>query len=342
MNRADFIIHNDSGFHIQKFIFETYGKACVTDYYSGHYNEEIITLLDADGEIVTQSRMISEKKGTDKFYNGLYLYKDNLLQVKTQGGKSIDVTGYRPEGVPSVKEEISKYYQATKEEKSISLILKGFNGFSRTNCPLPESNTDIELNYGKSFKEIDTNIVERLNTAQSGLFLFSGSPGTGKTSYITDLIKRVEREFIYIPNKVAGHLDTPEFVSFISGCKDSIFVIEDAEDLIKKRETNNNAAAVSTILNITDGMLGKILSISVIMTYNCDDSLIDEALLRKGRLSFKHKFDKLPMEDAQKLLDSLGLKYRAKSEMSLGDIYNIETDTGHVTEKKRIVGFGQA
>ena len=49
---------------------------------------------------------------------------------------------------------------------------------------------------------------------------------------------------------------------------------------------------------------------------------IDSALLRKGRLLLKHKFDKLSIENAQKLADKLELNITVKEPITLADLYN--------------------
>ena len=111
---------------------------------------------------------------------------------------------------------------------------------------------------------------------------------------------------------------------------------KEIQEYIKSNPTLNSTQ-LSTILNITDGLLGDILKIAVIATYNADDKIIDSALLRKGRLKHKHYFDKLPIEDAKALAEHLKLKIDIDKPMSLGDVYNHEEENYSNTPTK--MGF---
>ena len=79
---------------------------------------------------------------------------------------------------------------------------------------------------------------------------------------------------------------------------DSIFVIEDAENIVLDRERNGNSS-VSALLNISDGLLSDCLNIQIICSFNTDVSKIDNALLRKGRLIAKYDFQDLEVEKAR-------------------------------------------
>jgi glucose-1-phosphate thymidylyltransferase short form len=78
--------------------------------------------------------------------------------------------------------------------------------------------------------------------------------------------------------------------------KNSVFVIEDAEELITSREEVRNSN-LSMLLNLTDGLLGESLGIQIIATFNTDVKNIDKALLRKGRLSQIYAFKALSIEE---------------------------------------------
>lgn len=122
----------------------------------------------------------------------------------------------------------------------------------------------------------------------------------------------------------------------------SILVIEDAEKALLAREPGDSSSLVSAILNITDGIMGNVFSISVIATYNSPRTGIDKALLRKGRLKGEHRFDKLPVEQAQKIMDENKIKHTAYEPMSLAEIFNTDEPntltTKELVEEKRM-GF---
>jgi hypothetical protein len=73
-----------------------------------------------------------------------------------------------------------------------------------------------------------------------------------------------------------------------------------------------------------------------------DKAKIDSALLRKGRLIAEHKFDALPIDDAQALIDSLGFQHKADKPMTLTEIYNLSEVEYKSEEKGRpTIGFSR-
>jgi ATP-dependent 26S proteasome regulatory subunit len=117
----------------------------------------------------------------------------------------------------------------------------------------------------------------------------------------------------------------------------SIFIIEDAENIIIDRE-QNGASPVSTLLNISDGLLSDCLNIQIICSFNTDLSRVDSALLRKGRLIAKYEFKELETQKAQKLSDKLGFQTEINKPMTLTEIYN-QTEMSFQTERRKAVGF---
>lgn len=138
---------------------------------------------------------------------------------------------------------------------------------------------------------------------------------------------------------MAEMLSDPSIIPFLMNHKNSILIIEDAERVISDRQTNGSAAGVSNILNLTDGILGDCLNIQIIATFNMDRERIDPALLRKGRLVAEHKFDKLTIEESNKLLKHIGKDIIVNEPMCLADIYNIDTDYIRTTTNTKKIGF---
>jgi hypothetical protein len=70
-----------------------------------------------------------------------------------------------------------------------------------------------------------------------------------------------------------------------------------------------------------------------------DRKKIDTALLRKGRLIAEHKFGKLNVDDANKLIKHLGMDHIAADDMTLTEIYNLQEVEYKAEESKRKIGF---
>ena len=244
----------------------------------------------------------------------------------------------------------------TKDEGSkVHLFIKNQYGdyaFEPISVNVPE-NIDLTMNYGSKFLEIDKTIKERLSSNKSGLFMFHGLPGTGKTTYIKYLASQVDRDFIYIPTTmVETFTSDPNCLSVLIQKPNSVIILEDAEKAIMKRHGDGmDSSAVSSLLNLSDGIMSDILKTSVILTYNCPKNEIDSALRRKGRLQVDYEFTALNITDAKKLAKSLKYSKKTidgiKKAMSVADIYNLEKDVDLNEEKinvdpERVIGFGRA
>ena len=188
------------------------------------------------------------------------------------------------------------------------------------------------------------NIVDTIqgkNDNNAKLVLLHGLAGTGKTTYLKYLAHELGKKVLFLPPVMAESIVNPDFVPFLMENKDCVLIIEDAEKVIGDRKDSGSSVGVSNLLNLSDGILGDILNIHVIATFNMDKEKIDSALLRKGRLIAEHKFDKLNVEDTNILIKHLGMDNVVGEEMTLADIYNINTEQYKTEEVKPKIGFGR-
>lgn len=232
------------------------------------------------------------------------------------------------------------YLYKRKITQEISMVIKGYDGLDTINIKIRKPKLDINTHYNNELIHIHHTVISCLKkNDKSGLHLFYGTPGTGKSTYIRYLLRSINKKVIFIPPGLASSLDNPSFTNFMIENKNTVFVIEDAEDLLVSRNGTRNAS-LSMILNLTDGILGECLGIQIIATFNTDLINIDKALLRKGRLLTKYEFGKLSVEKSRSLLHSLGhYKYMVEQPMTLADIYNIQ-ETGYEIKSDRTpIGF---
>ena len=226
------------------------------------------------------------------------------------------------------------------ESNNIALVIQTPRGYDTTSFELPDQKLDIQLGYGKGFKPIHEKIINTLNQKNGkGLVLLHGTPGTGKTHYLKYIASKIkDKRVLFIPPYLADFITSPEMTPFLIQNSNSILFIEDAERVITDRN-NGGANGVSNILNITDGILSDILKIQIVATFNMDKAKIDSALLRKGRLIAEHKFDALPVDDANNLIKHLGKDYIATKPMTLTEIYNLEETEYKSEDKYSPIGF---
>jgi hypothetical protein len=268
------------------------------------------------------------------------------ISASYKKGMGVDVQVYSNSASDELDAIVARLISLVKirkeESNNIGLVIQTPRGYSTTSFELPKHKLDVELNYGKGFKPIHDKIINRLNEKDGkGLVLLHGTPGTGKTHYLKYLASKIkDKRVLFIPPYLADFITSPEMTPFLIDNSNSILFIEDAERVITDRN-NGGANGVSNILNITDGILSDILKIQIVATFNMDKAKIDTALLRKGRLIAEHKFDALPVDDSNNLLNSLGKEANATKPMTLTEIYNIEEEEFKSADKYSPIGFNR-
>jgi SpoVK/Ycf46/Vps4 family AAA+-type ATPase len=223
------------------------------------------------------------------------------------------------------------------------------NGYFLNKLPTKDfSGLDVAKNYNDDLVK-ESNKIENFikSDDSSGLLILHGEKGTGKSTYIRHLIStNPEKKFVYVPSSMVSILGQPNFSTFLMTLQNHVIILEDCEDAIKDRKSNGTPAAVSLLLNLTDGLLSDGLGLKFICTFNDDVKNIDTALLRKGRLVSKYEFKLLTADKANALLEELYLEGyengdysiypNTTSPMSLANIYNFYEDS-YEKERKKII-----
>lgn len=246
-----------------------------------------------------------------------------MIYVETDHFVKILYTADQEQFSRDLLKKLCVFKKKKEKNKMISMVSSGPHGLETTDLTITKPKLSFATHYNEDLKQTHDQIMTFIRAKhQSGLVLLHGEPGTGKSTYIRHLIRSTDKKVIFLPPGLAGSLDAPSFTSFLIENANTVFVIEDAEDLITSRESGRNSS-ISMILNLTDGLLGESLGIKIVATFNTDLRKIDKALLRKGRLIALYEFKKLEKERAAKLLVSLGHKTdKPATAMSLSEIYN--------------------
>ena len=129
----------------------------------------------------------------------------------------------------------------------------------------------------------------------------------------------------------------PELIELLIDNPNTVLIIEDAENIIKDR-TYNDSSSVSNLLNISDGLLADFLNVQLICTFNSSLTMVDSALMRKGRLIAKYEFGKLSVRKAQRLSDRLGFRNLITRPMTIAEITNPD-EKEYKTKRNEIIGF---
>ena len=222
--------------------------------------------------------------------------------------------------------------------QEINLITKGDYGLELTKMDVKRTRLNLNLFYEDNFADVHQTIIKRLNKKEDkGIVLLHGLPGTGKTTYLRYLVGKIKKRVLFIPPDMAAQIANPELVRLLIDHPNSVLVIEDAENIIMQRQAGSDSA-VSNLLNISDGLLSDFLNVQIVCTFNSNMSVVDKALLRKGRLIASYEFTKLSIRKAQQLSNHFGYKKRITQPMTLSEIIN-QKERAFVLQERPLIGF---
>lgn len=255
-------------------------------------------------------------------FNDKFIYYDGVFYMDT----------------PDIPQEIYDCVVEKDFKPQIRWVLRNSRGNIETKYMEITPKGNIDENYNDDFKPINDKINKLIHQDDSCIMILHGKPGTGKTSYIRDLIgTNSDVKFYWLDSSMFAYVDSSEFIEYISTCKNAVFILEDSESLLKPRENHHNPA-MQSLLNISDGILGDSLKLKFICTFNTDLQNIDKAILRKGRMKIKYEFKDLEKEKVEKLFEKLSIDKSLAKSMPLCDVYNFLEDNGNTNNRTRI-GF---
>lgn len=240
-------------------------------------------------------------------------------------------------------EELTLFFNAFKERQrrqplEINLIVQNGNYLELKAMEIKRTKLDLDLFYEDDFKETDAQIQKRLKQKDDkGIVLLHGLPGTGKTTYLRYLVGKIKKRVLFLSPSVVRNLMNPDFIELLIDNPNTVLIIEDAENIIMDRRANSNSS-VSNLLNISDGLLADFLNVQLICTFNSSLTMVDSALLRKGRLIAKYEFGKLSVAKSQKLSNHLGFNKTITQSMTIAEIANPHEKTA-VVAGVEVIGF---
>jgi hypothetical protein len=193
----------------------------------------------------------------------------------------------------------------------------------------------LQLCYGADIDAWIAQFTERTTGRPGGLTILEGPPGTGKTSLISVMMRRHEKTHVFYVLQAAqdGTLSAPELVPFWQTQNKrhpdriKVIVIEDAERLLWPRR-GDNRDAVSSVLNIADGLVGRMLRLHILCSVNARLTELDPAIMRPGRLMNQRTFRHLPRHIARRLAELRALPFQpceGREDFALAEILNPST-----------------
>jgi hypothetical protein len=287
---------------------------------------------------IHQYRWYRNTKKQYEFDRTVIVLENNCL-IELNNYCEILHDGMQAELITTLTEIASQFKERQRRQPlEINLIVQSGSSLELKSMEIKRSKLDLDLFYEDDFKETDSIIRQRLNKKNDkGIVLLHGLPGTGKTTYLRYLIGKIKKRVMFLSPTVAGNLMNPDFIEMLINNPNTVVIIEDAENIIMDRKYNSGSA-VSNLLNISDGLLADFLNVQLICTFNNSLTLVDSALMRKGRLIAKYEFGKLSVGKAQRLSDHLGLNTEVKQPMTIAEIANPHEKEQPVS-RVEVIGF---
>lgn len=279
-------------------------------------------------------------KGTEETYC-IYL-TDGVTLTKSDNFDRIRLI-YDSESNSKMVDELYALLKKARNEakpNSIGVVQVSNNGSLYPKFCDYHSYTHNIIEYmPKEIQEFHQKLIAEIEeTNNSGLYLLHGKPGTGKTSFLKQMVTQVDKNALFLPPSMTEHLTSPNLLQLLLDVPNSILIIEDAETVLMKRGPDNSDS-VANLLNLTDGFPADFLNLNIICTFNTKLNDIDPALMREGRLKGMQEFGNISQEKGKQLAEDLGLDTKVTEPMTVAEICNQSILNKNISSNK--VGFNQ-
>lgn len=295
---------------------------------------EVTETFLVQSEFKLSTWVLSNEFKSFTFFNSnvvLIPFAEGYLQVKSTKGK-IEV-------ITTGDVEFCNYWMhdfETSFKKAENLIEWVYNARG--------DEISVPLNFRKAInsaypwlkKPVSDYIADYLNSDASVLILI-GPPGTGKTTFIKNLIHQAggNAKVAYDEKVLSGD---DFFAQFIES-ESNFLIMEDADTFLDSRQDGNTM--MHKFLNVSDGLISAADKKLVFSTNLPNVSDIDSALLRNGRCFDVIQFRPLTRDEAKAVLAEIKSDRELPDgpEISLANLFNSQPSSS--TRKKGTIGFTQ-
>jgi hypothetical protein len=313
--------------------------------------DELKEFLSTNG-----GRLVVSKKTGDYVYvwpDGSYINVDFA-----EKSKGISISGYATDQkVMDLVPTLEKEFTTKVKTNLIFSIIRTSSGLEIRSMG-DGSSPLIKENYLPEVLEDVDYIISSFTKSPPGgrIAILNGEPGTGKTHLIRSILTRMDCVFLIIPSNLIDSLDKPEFMPLLLNVKNEhdkpvVMIIEDGDTCLVPRKSDN-ISTISALLNLSDGILGSIIDIKMIISTNAEIRDMDQAIMRPGRLCRNVHVGPLPYEQARKVYERLMKDVKGelpyKKFYTLAEVYDMVNNvdfvnntkhSGTYNQSRRVIGF---
>jgi hypothetical protein len=286
----------------------------------------------------------------------VFIWKDSYVDVHVnKKDTGISIHGYLLDAnLHGIEKDLERDFISRNKTNLVFTIIKNPDNSLDIRNMGDGSSPLIKDNYlPEVLEDIDFVIKSFQKKPPAGrICILNGDPGVGKTHLIRSILMRLDCVFLIVPSNMIDSLDKPEFMPLLLDIKDGheksiIMIIEDGDICLVPRK-NDNISSITSLLNLSDGILGTIMDIKMIISTNADIDEMDQAILRPGRLCKNIHVGSLEYDQANRVYrrlmqkEDVSLEFRKR--YTLAEIYdkfnNIDLENASKSPVKQVIGFG--
>jgi hypothetical protein len=290
-----------------------------------HFENSSFYLNAFDGDV--QKLLILCRIGKRIRYEGNIFEEESKasLYLRIAGGKAdVEVVSELLKQAPVKSASMKWYFLNDGRVDNRTLDIKQQHPVKDEMYPWIEGGVQA---YFKRYLESDANIL-----------ILLGEPGTGKTTFIRELIVSNGLDAMITYEESLMNSDRL-YIDLICNDDQDILILEDADTLLLSRESDGNKV-MSKLLNISDGLMKN--KKKIVFTANLKYGSMaktDHALVRPGRCFGVMDFRALTYQEAVAAADAMGLK--VPEDMNKSDMITLAqlTNPDYVNPEVQKVGF---
>lgn len=299
-------------------------------------------------------RSTRDAKGGDVAWNTLVLRfaENEFVLARGSGVNDVEILAPTHERADALLQEVRDtiIYEKKGDSPGFSMLRLDCGDLSCErveNLPPRCDDEFLRFCYGDDIPGWIDGFAENTVARTGGFTLLDGPPGTGKTSLVSQMIHRLGDTHIFyvLPVSQAAAFASADFIPFWQrenarhAGRVKVVVVEDADQLLRRRGEHDDGI-LPAMLNVADGLAGRMLRLHLVCSINCPTDRLDPAILRPGRLLNHRRFDLLSAASARRVAGHLKRDWQPHDESgrySLAEVLN--PTVLHKPEPKRTLGF---